>query len=373
MGGRITKIGIIGGGQLAWMLGLAAQELNLELFIQTPHVDDVAVRVAQDVVYAPVDDAQATARLAEICQVIGWENEFINVPALARLEGVLFRPDLSVLEPILDKYSQRCYFKRLGLPNPGFRLWSDPPTDYPIVLKARRHGYDGRGTLVIHNPKQYQEITAPLVEQMQNLEFVQEEFVDFAQELAIVGARDIKGNIITYPLVETQQVNQVCRRVFAPAAVPSEIATQAQVMLAQVFEDLQAVGVMAIELFLTKTGRLLINEIAPRVHNSAHWTIEGCQTSQFSQHLRALTGLELASVAPHSPHAVMVNLLGYETSRSDYLDKRQRLAAIPHSRLYWYGKTAASPGRKLGHITALTQSRPAAETLAQEIEALWYS
>lgn len=204
-----------------------------------------------------------------------------------------------------------------------------------------------------------------------------EEFVPFERELAIMAARSTTGEIVTYPVVETQQESQVCRRVFVTsdlATVEEEVEAIAHTLLTQ----LNVVGILGIELFLTRDGKVLVNEIAPRTHNSGHYTLDACVTSQFEQHLRAVCGLPLGSPALQSEAAVMVNLLGYEHSQSEYLEKRQQLSQIPQAQVHWYGKTVVRPGRKLGHVTVLVdvkdavQQRSQVTEIAQMIEKVWY-
>ncbi|QSJ17921.1 5-(carboxyamino)imidazole ribonucleotide synthase [Nostoc sp. UHCC 0702] len=375
----MKRVGIIGGGQLAWMMGDAAKKLGVELVVQTPTQDDPAVSIAQETVFAAVDDALATEILASKCDVISFENEFVNLDALSSLahQGVCFRPRLEALTPLLDKYHQRCYLRDLGLPVPQFfavqqseNLASQIESlDFPVVLKARRHGYDGQGTFIIQDLASLQE----KLNYSQNL-FLIEEFVPFERELAIIAARSLDGEVVTYPVVETQQEQQVCRRVLAPADITENQAAQIKAIAHTLLNSLEVVGIFGIELFLTADGQVLVNEIAPRTHNSGHFSLDACKTSQFEQHLRAVCGLTLGDPALHCASAVMVNLLGYENSFSDYLCQRQQLAAIPQSHVHWYGKSESRPGRKLGHVTVLLDHhhRDDAIAAAHTIESIWY-
>ncbi|BAZ50780.1 phosphoribosylaminoimidazole carboxylase ATPase subunit [Nostoc sp. NIES-4103] len=374
----MKRVGIIGGGQLAWMMADAAKKLGVELVVQTPSKDDPAVSIAQETVFAPVDDALATEILASKCDVISFENEFVNLDALSSLahQGVCFRPRLEALIPLLDKYHQRCYLRDLGLPVPSFfaveqeNLASKIESlDFPLVLKARRHGYDGQGTFIIQDLATLQE----KLNSSKNL-FLIEEFVPFERELAIIAARSVQGEVITYPVVETQQEQQVCRRVIAPADITVNQATQIAAIAHTLLDSLEVVGIFGIELFLTGDGRVLVNEIAPRTHNSGHFSLDACKTSQFEQHLRAVCGLTLGDPALQCASAVMVNLLGYENSLSDYQSQRQQLAAIPQAHVHWYGKSESRPGRKLGHVTVLLdyQNRETAIATAHTIESIWY-
>lgn len=368
---------MIGGGQLAWMMAGAAKSLNIELVVQTPNKSDPAVTDAADVILAPIDDAAATAQLADRCDVITFENEFINLDALKPMatEGVCFRPKLEALAPLLDKYDQRCYLQQLGLPVPKFiplegeidlQDWS-----FPVVVKARRHGYDGQGTFILKDP-QALDLT---LQQLGQTPALLEEFIPFERELAAIAARSVTGEVVVYPVVETQQEDQVCRRVLVPAQITIAVREQIDAIARTLLESLEVVGVFGIELFLTGSGKLLVNEIAPRTHNSGHFTLDACQTSQFEQHLRMVCQLPVGNPALNCTGAVMVNLLGYEVATGDYFVKRQELAAIPGSRVYWYGKTQSRPGRKLGHVTVQleTPNRDDALAIAQKVESIWYN
>jgi 5-(carboxyamino)imidazole ribonucleotide synthase len=379
----IKQVGVIGGGQLAWMMAAGAKSLGIKLVVQTPDVTDPAVAIAAETILAPIEDATATARLADRCDVITFENEFINLEALSGLaqKGVCFRPSLSTLAALLDKYHQRSYLQHLGLPVPKFASFNpessvDLGLRFPFVLKARRHGYDGQGTFIVKDTEELQRVLQRFRTRHQNLAdaFLVEEFVPFERELAVIAARSLQGKLVMYPIVETQQEQQVCRRVIAPADLSPAVITEMEAITHTLLESLQAVGIFGIELFLTPAGKILINEIAPRTHNSGHFTLDACKTSQFEQHLRAVCNFPLGSPALHSQGALMVNLLGLEHSQVDYLAKRQQLAEIPHTFIHWYGKTALRPGRKLGHVTVLLNSpaRNHALEIARTVEAIWY-
>ncbi len=378
----MQRVGVIGGGQLAWMMAGASKKLGVQLVIQTPHATDPAVAIAADTILAAVADAKATEELAARCDVITFENEFVDLEALAQLEaqGTRFRPRLTTLVPLLDKYHQRAYLRDLGLPTPEFLALENQlnSTDleqlgFPLVLKARRHGYDGQGTFIIQSQAELEEIW----QKLDHSPALLEAFVPFERELAVIAARSTSGEVAVYPIVETQQESQVCRRVLAPADIPESVQAEAEAIARTLLNSLQAVGVFGIELFLTADGGILVNEIAPRTHNSGHFSLDACVTSQFEQHLRAVCGLALGNPGLSSDGAVMVNLLGYEQSHSDYLEKRQQIEKIPQARVHWYGKTESRPGRKLGHVTVLlsaqTAPREQALAIAQEVESIWYN
>ncbi|WP_417040605.1 5-(carboxyamino)imidazole ribonucleotide synthase [Cylindrospermopsis raciborskii] len=379
----MKRIGIIGGGQLALMMGEPAKTLGLELIVQTPAITDPAVAIAQDVVLASVGDAVATNILANKSDLITFENEFVDLDALSDLEkqGVCFRPHLDALSPLLDKYHQRCYLRDLNLPVPQFFPWVNCPDlaskieylGFPLVVKSRRHGYDGQGTFIVDNHASF----STLVNQVDKkpVEFLIEEFVPFTKELAIVAARSVKGEIVTYPVVETQQEKQVCRRVIVPADITPDQEDQIVAIARKILTSLGVVGVFGIELFITAGGKILINEIAPRTHNSGHFSLDACKTSQFEQQLRAVVGMDLGDTSLTVPAAVMVNLLGYEESHNEYFQTREKLATIPHSHLHWYGKRESRLGRKLGHITILIEelNRELIQKIIYEVESIWYT
>lgn len=384
MGQTAKNIGIIGGGQLAWMMAPGAKKLGLSLRIQTPSQSDPAVSVADQVVLGAIADATATATLANQCDVISFENEFIDLPALQALEqqDVQFYPQLRCLEPLLDKYDQRLYCQRLGLLSPEFvTLHSkadlsnlEASVDHvglPLALKTRRHGYDGQGTFILQDLDAVRATWARLEYQP----ILLEEFVPFERELAVMVARSQTGEIALYPVVESEQIDQVCRRVIAPAAVSDRVRQQVTHIATTLMNQLEVVGIFGIELFLTTDDRVLINEIAPRTHNSGHYTLDACATSQFEQQLRAVSGLPLGLPELTCSQAVMINLLGFETSSSDYADQRAALSALDNAHLYWYGKTESRPGRKLGHVTLIcdrVHTRNELDHLIQQVEAIWY-
>ena len=317
---KYKRVGVIGGGQLAWMMGAEAASLDLKLIVQTPNSDDPAVERSHQVVLAAIDDAIGTEKLAQICDVITFENEFIDLHALQKLEqqGVKFRPSLATLAPILDKYDQRNYLKGIGVPVPEFSLYTTAEETiahygFPVVLKARRHGYDGQGTFIIKERTHLHKLakTVPVHE------LLVEKFIPFERELAVIAARNQAGDIAVYPVTETHQQNQVCHWTITPAEVAPEVAREVEAIARQIVERLKLVGVLGIEFFLTAENRVLVNEIAPRTHNSGHYSLDACATSQFAMQLQAVADLPLGSTNLKSAMAVMVNLLGYEDSPGD--------------------------------------------------------
>lgn len=377
-GSETKRVGVIGGGQLAAMMAIASAPLNILLTVQTPGKDDPATILADAVVLGKIDDFAATERLAQSTEVITFENEFVDLVQLQQLEtkGVKFLPRLETLDRLVDKYMQRCLLKQQGLPVPKFYGISDQDDllkaahliGFPSVLKARRYGYDGRGTYVVQSEAELMMAWCS----MRQVPALLEDFVDFAQELAVMVARSESGECIAYPVVETEQLEQVCHRVVAPARIDPAIALQAQAIAKTIVTNLDAIGIFGIELFLTADGQLSVNEIAPRTHNSGHYTIEACHTSQFEQLLRVVTGMPLGDVGMNVPVAVMINLLGYEAAVTDYADKRKYISQMPQTHLHWYGKTEAKPGRKLGHVTVLADDYEQASIIAEQVETIWY-
>jgi len=368
-------VGVLGGGQLAWLLAQAAQDLGIPLWVQTPRPDDPAIVLAGSqlagTVIAPWDDPAGLAQLLTQCHIITFENEWVDVPFLAQQAPpqVLFRPSLASLSPLLDKYHQRCYAQSLGLPVPEFWLLrpEDAPPTLPLVVKARRHGYDGLGTRIIHTAADW----AALWQTWAVPSVLAEVWVPFDQELAVIAARHPQGDIATYPVSRTYQAQQVCHWVYAPAALPPSVIQTLYQHTHTLMTALDYQGVLATEWFYLADGTLLLNEIAPRTHNSGHYTLDACATSQFHQHLRAITAQPLGSTALTTTGALMVNLLGYETATRDYALQRQQLSTW--GRVYWYGKRQSRPGRKLGHVTLLDVPPQAIDHWVAQVKSVWLS
>jgi 5-(carboxyamino)imidazole ribonucleotide synthase len=357
------SVGIIGGGQLAWMTAIAAQELRIPL---------TALASPKDIVASTATHIVGTiGQLAQCCDVLTFENEFVDLAVLETVPAH-FIPSLSTLVRLLDKLQQRHELAEILIPVPQFASYCpkfDPSAwEMPVMLKARRHGYDGKGTVRVERG----EDLPAAWHSLGSVPCFVESWVDYEKELAVMVSRSATGEVRLFPVVETEQVQHVCRRVIAPARIAPEQAEKVQAIARQMVDYWDAVGVFGIELFLLTNGRILVNEIAPRTHNSGHYTIEACQTSQFAQLLRIATGMPLGSTALRVPAAVMVNLLGYETTNSDYAAPRRAIAQIPQTHIYWYGKRQATPGRKLGHVTITASSHDEALALAHQVEALWY-
>jgi 5-(carboxyamino)imidazole ribonucleotide synthase len=372
--GTVKRVGIVGGGQLAWMMADAAKKLGLELIIQTPSLSDPAVTIAVETILASVVDAQATASLANKSDVVTFENEFVDLEALGSLaeRGVCFRPALSTLLPLLSKYDQRCFLRDRGLPTPEFSRLSEVlgTIRFPAVLKTCRNGYDGYGTFIVKTQAEFDAV----LEKVPPEELLLEDFVPFVRELAVMVARSISGEVAVYPIVQTHQENAVCRWVKVPIALPAGLEQEIGAIARTVVESLQLVGIVGIEFFQTQDDRVLVNEIAPRTHNSGHYTLDASVTSQFEQQLRAVAGLTLGSPALNCAGAVMVNLLGFEAVECDYAAVRSRLEAIPGAIVHWYGKSESRVGRKLGHVTVCLDQADVGrmDAVVREIQGIWY-
>lgn len=343
------KVGILGGGQLARMLCLAGYPLGLEFRILDPVQGVCAAPVAEHIL-AEYDDLEGLARFAEGIDVVTYE--FENVPLRAAewlAERVPVFPPPVALEKSQDRLIEKTFMEALLIPVPRFvpvnsreeLMEAVSRLELPAVLKTRRFGYDGKGQSVLREFDAIQ----PVWEQLSRQDLILEGFIDFERELSLLAVRGQTGEIRFYPLVENQHEDGILRVTRAPAPdLTPALQEQAENYMRSVLEALDYVGVLAIEFF--QTGQELIaNEMAPRVHNSGHWTIEGAETSQFENHLRAITGLPPGSTACLG-QSIMRNIIGE-------LGDTETALAMPNTHLHLYGK-APRPGRKLGHITCRT-------------------
>ena len=377
-------IGVVGGGQLARMLVQAAAERQVPIAVQTSKPGDPAAGLASRLVAADPTDVAGTRELVVGCDGITFENEWVNIDALLPLEqqGVRFRPSLAALSPLVDKLSQRQLLDDLAIPSPPWCPLSlispaQPALPqgwtFPVMAKASRGGYDGKGTLVLRDI----DALAQLLRAVPADDWLLESWVDYELELALVVSRDQRGRIRHFPLVQTHQHQQVCDWVLAPAPVEPSVAALAYNVAASLMTKLGYVGVLALEFFYGPAG-LQVNEIAPRTHNSGHFSIEACTSSQFDQQLCIAAGLPVPDPELNSRGALMVNLLGLDPERHAPLDQRlQALEAMPGLHLHWYGKSPETPGRKLGHVTLLLEGdtvlkrRDEAESALAAIRRIW--
>ena len=350
------SIGILGGGQLGRMLSLAAARLGLDVVILTPNRNSPASRVARRTIVAAYDDAAALKRLARLCKVVTFE--FENVPAAATeiLNGLgaAVAPSPRALAVAQDRLEEKTFLNGAGLPTVQFAPVNSEAElktalrrlGAPVLLKTRRGGYDGKGQIWVQRPGE----AASALAALGNRPCIAEAPADFQREVAMIAARGRDGEIALYPLTESYHENGVLRRAVGPAAASRKIVAEAERIAATLLTALNYVGVLGVEMFERDDGALLVNEFAPRVHNTGHWTLDGCTVDQFEQHIRAIAGWPLGATA--ATHRVeMTNLLG------DDVDAWPRLAREPETRLWLYGKGAARPGRKMGHVNRLSALR----------------
>jgi 5-(carboxyamino)imidazole ribonucleotide synthase len=336
------RLGVLGGGQLARMLAMAAHPLGVRTVALDPSPDACARAVAELMV-APYDDPDALDRLGQLSDVVTSEFESVPASSAERLAAhAAVRPNARALAVAQDRLHEKRLFTELGIDTPAFEaVASQDDVDRlqaPGVLKTRRLGYDGKGQLVVREPS----ALGGAFEALGTVPLIWEELVPFERELSIVAARGQDGSLVAYPLVENHHRDGILRLTLAPApGVGAETQALAEAYARRLLDALDYVGVLALELFQLG-DRLLANEMAPRVHNSGHWTIEGAETSQFENHVRAVCGLPLGSTEQRMPCA-MVNLIGGAPDVAE-------IAAIAGAHPHLYDK-APRRGRKIGHVT----------------------
>jgi 5-(carboxyamino)imidazole ribonucleotide synthase len=373
---NMGPLGILGGGQLGRMTLRAASTLGIDVVIAERFANSPAARLtSQRVVFKQGwDDSQALDRLARLAAVVTLENEFVDWRILQALEdrGARVLPPPACVGVVQDKLLQKQALARAELPVPLFGEVADPAgliavaqeLGWPVMLKARRDGYDGRGNIVVRDASQVGAAFSSLGWPARAL--FAEAYVEFERELATLVVRGQDGQVAQYPVVETHQDStlHICREVLAPADLPRDIAAHAAAIARGAVEAVGGVGAFGVELFLLADRQVCINELAPRPHNSAHYTIEACWSSQFDSHVRAVLGLPLGDPGLRAPAAAMVNLLG--TRHRPMLDQ-DLLAALtePHAFVHLYGKAENRPGRKMGHVTALGPTPDAALAIAR--------
>lgn len=370
----MTRLGILGGGQLAQMMTQAAISLGIETAVLERTPDSPASRLTHHHQIGDWNVAENHAvfsDFASLCDTVTLENEFVPPPVLEALAtlGLAVYPTAETLYAIRDKLTQKQLMAQNVLPLPAFAEVQSPQDiqDFiaahglPAVLKARTNGYDGYGNATIHSEA---DISVALAK-LSNRACYIESFVPFVRELAVMILRGRNGEIRTYPVVETVQHNHICHIVRVPAPIAPDVAERAQAVAVKAVEAVNGVGVFGVELFLLENGEIVYNEIAPRPHNSGHYTIEGCVTSQFENHIRAVLGWPLGSTDMIAPAAVMVNILG----KRDGLVRPDGVKAslnVPGAHVHIYGKRESRIGRKMGHVTVVGESIEHAERLARQ-------
>lgn len=350
-------IGILGGGQLAKMSAQAAAQLGLEVAILDKEQLSPAALLTQHAYVGWVDDIKLLKSFAQRCDVITLENEFVDHHRIETLEqlGKKVCPSSTTIALIQDKLLQKEALTQQHIPVPRFIAVEKGNSFHeiasvvgkPFVLKSRKMGYDGYGNALIRNEKEYIENIARLTSRHSNL--IAESFIRFSMELAVMVART-KNELAVYPVVQTIQKNHICHTVIAPARIPHRVKREAEEIAVESVKAVHGYGLFGIELFLDENNNIIVNEMAPRPHNSGHYTIEACITSQFENHIRAVLNLPLGSTDMIAKSAVMINLLGKHHPQEP-MEVYRTAMRHPNVHLHIYGKSASRVGRKMGHLT----------------------
>jgi 5-(carboxyamino)imidazole ribonucleotide synthase len=340
-----STIGILGGGQLGQMLAMAATPMGYRTHIYCPDKDSPAFAVSTKHTCAAYDDTVALKKFSDAVDVITYEFENIPTAPLALLKDKL-KPGIDVLAICQHRIHEKEMLKNLGVKTAPFAAVKSQAElveavkrriGTPSILKTATMGYDGKGQW---------KITDNALPTIQDGEYILERFVDFTMEISVIVARGAEGETKCYVPVQNTHKNHILHETIAPAPIHEALANEAQAIARKIADGLNLIGILAVEMFVTKDGKLVVNELAPRPHNSGHWTIDACATSQFEQTVRAICGLELGSTE-RLCDARMLNLIG-----DDILDW-EKYAAMPNARVYSYGKKESRPGRKMGHVTFL--------------------
>ncbi len=369
-----STIGILGGGQLGRFLSVEARRMGYRSIVLDPAEKGPAAQVCDEHLKASLNDARAAATLASRCDVVTMEWELIPFEVLSAVPRAKLFPNAEALRRIQDRLVQRQFLEKAGLPQTAWRPVSSieelraaaAELGFPCYLKARRAGYDGKGQARIVSEEGLDQAWKSLDGRPSILEAE----VPHKRELSVILARGKDGSVSFFPLAENTHRNGILHTTVAPAPAPAALAAAAKDLGNRAAEALGQVGVLTAELFQTAKGALLINELAPRVHNSGHFTLDACVTSQFEQHLRAVLGLPLGDPAQTVP-AVMVNLLGDLWDKGE--PRWETVLARPGAKLYLYGKAEARTGRKMGHVTFLGKTPKTylkdADLLLKELKA----
>ena len=355
---KTKTIGIVGGGQLGRYLAAEAKKLGFRTTVLDPTENAPAAEFADEHMLGSFADGDDVRKLSENVDMMTFEIESAHADTLNDLhsEGMHVQPLPQTLAIIRDKYAQKVFLQENNIPLGEFADAPDADAvkafaaqfNYPLVLKAKHGAYDGRGNATVHNENEIESA----FEKLGNRECYVEAWVPFQKELAVVAARSIDGNIVTYPTVQTIHTNHICDTVIVPAPVDDAYRREAESLAQRVLTVFAGAGVFGIEMFLTEDGRVLINEIAPRVHNSGHFTMDACNVSQFEQHIRAISGLPLVEPEMLQPFAIMVNILGDRLGPAEPQNLDEATSETGAS-IHIYGKAETKPARKMGHFTIL--------------------
>jgi len=373
------RVGIIGGGQLGRMMILEGKKMGIQFAVLDPDPKAPSVSLADTHITGNYHNRDKIRELAEISDVLTYEFEHIDGVFLKDLEeeGMIIYPSSRSLLMIQDKFRQNRFLKEKGLSLPKFMKVDNledlekagEKLGYPLMLKATTGGYDGKGNAIILDPDGREGAFFDLKGEKQSRELMAEEYIDYDMELSVIAARGDYGAIALYPPSENRHENSILKRTVVPADISFDIRAKAEALAKDTIEVLEGMGVFTIEMFVTKTGEVLINEIAPRVHNSGHYTIEASETSQFEQHIRAILGLPLGDTSLKRPFAGMINLLGgvRKEGKPEILGVKEVLETRG-AHFHFYEKKRVKPGRKMGHITVTGVTREAVEKTLDELE-----
>ncbi|GBQ82811.1 phosphoribosylaminoimidazole carboxylase ATPase subunit [Gluconacetobacter johannae DSM 13595] len=347
-----SVLGIVGGGQLGRMSAMAAARLGFRAHILTNEPDGPAAQVAHGITLGAYDDPDALRRFASAVDVVTFEFENVSADGLELLSGLrTVRPSGRILRVSQDRLAEKRFLDDAGVPvAPWHAVESRQDLDdaaqalgLPFILKTTRLGYDGKGQRRVHTAGDL----AGAFDALAPHPLVAEKMIDFACEVSVMVARGIDGTTVTFDVTENRHRNGILDLSLAPARIPPDVAAQARDVAVRVAMALDLVGLLGVEMFIDRDGGILVNEIAPRPHNSGHWTMDACPVDQFAMHVRAITGLPLPPAIRHSD-AVMKNLVG-----PDDMAQWPSIVATPGLLPHHYGKAEARPGRKMGHVNVL--------------------
>ncbi|OAJ75015.1 5-(carboxyamino)imidazole ribonucleotide synthase [Brevibacillus sp. SKDU10] len=367
-----STIGLLGGGQLGRMITLAGRAMGYRFVVLDPTEDSPCGQVSDQQIVAGYDDQLAARKLAQLSDVITYEFENVDAGVAAILEEEAFVPQGSKLLGITQhRVKEKTTIQAYGLPVAPFRIVASAEDvreavaelGLPAVMKTATGGYDGKGQWVLRSLEEIEEAFSCLAKA--NTELIVEKFVPFMKELSVIVARNSSGEVAVFPTAENIHRDNILHQSIVPARIDIKIQQQAEQIAIELAEKLEMVGLLAVEMFLTKEGELYINEMAPRPHNSGHYTMDACLTSQFEQHIRAISNLPLGSTKLLSP-VVMVNILGEHVApllkKIDQLPKK--------AKLHLYGKQEAKEKRKMGHINLVAESVDVALQQAEKL-GIW--
>ena len=373
-----STIGIIGGGQLGRMLAIAARQMDYKTVVLDPDSNCPAGQVADRVIRSEYSDLKASSELAALADVVTYEFENVDADSVSSAEKHKpVRPSSTVLRTTQNRLHEKKALLEAGIPVANFRK-VDSLKDledaasvlgYPMVLKTATEGYDGKGQSIIHGEHDlaisYDQLNA------RNVELIVEQFVSFKAEVSTICARTADGMTATFDPSENIHRNHILDTSIVPARIDESVAGKARIVATNIAEKLDVVGLIAVEMFVTQENDILVNELAPRPHNSGHYTMDGCDTSQFEQLVRVLAGMPITLPKLHSP-TVMVNLLGEIWEDTGGNPDWQRALEMPGVSLHLYGKSAARIGRKMGHINVVAETVEEALYIAAEArERAW--